>query len=448
MKCRINQFTWFRAHGTTRSRTRAAFGLLLLISCALLGRTNWGGRAQSSPRATEARGPAPSSMLSVTDFLPQGYAKDGSVRYQAEIQNALDTAAREGRALVFPAMVYRLDESGLQLRSGSTLWMYGAVFCFDEKCQRDGQAFHGHDIANLQILGGEIAGRNDVWPEGVNIRGIYLTGKSRNIRVRDLHAHDLSSNGIGVFGSDKQLIRDVWVTDVIIENCCNRYGDYLSAKPGPEKGSVREDQGLIAFYHVQDFVVRGCRLDKSRSDGTHFYKCRQGQFVHNKVYAAQMGGYFVETCNDILAADNVIRDNGSRGVTIERGSRNCTLQGNVVANSGREGLWAPDSSSLIVSGNTFVRNGRKPNGKKPTQQWNANVTINRDPSDPTKSPTRDYLIAHNIIETTADQLAAIRIDANATTTGIVVRDNLLRGENRRVLVEGENRDQVVVQRNE
>src|SRR6202030_2102324 len=110
----------------------------------------------------------------------------------------------------------------------------------------------------------------------------------------------------------------------------------------PEKGRVRAGQGLIAFYYVQEFVVRGCRLEKSRSDGTHFYKCRQGQFVNNKVYGAQMGGYFIESCDDILASDNVIRDNGSRGVTIERGSRNCTLNACIVATSGREGLWAPN----------------------------------------------------------------------------------------------------------
>jgi len=261
-----------------------------------------------------------------------------------------------------------------------------------------------------------------------------------------MHLHDLSSNGIGVFGDPKQPIRDVWVSDVVIENCCNRYGDYLSERVGPEKGSIRQDQGLIAFYHVQDFVVRGCRLEKSRSDGTHFYRCRQGQFVHNKVYAAQMGGYFIETCDDVLAADNIMRDNGSRGCTIERGSRNCTLKGNLVANSGREGLWAPDCTGLVITGNVFDRNGRKPNGPKPHQVWNANITVNEDPSDPTKSATEDYLIADNILYTTAGQVAALRVDA-AKATGIVVKNNLLRGENRRILVEGDKRDGVVVQGN-
>jgi polygalacturonase len=398
--------------------------------------------------AAQPTAPAGRGMLSVADFLPKDSVTDGSVSYQKEIQQAIDAAASSGRTLFFPPMTYRIDESGLQLRSHSTLWLYGVVLRFDANCARDGHAFAGSDVHDVQLLGGEIVGRNDAWPEGVNIRGIHLTGSSRNIRIRDMHVRDLSSNGIGVFGTPQQPIRDVWGTDVVVENCCNRYGDYLSERPGPEKGSSREDQGLIAFYHVQDFVVRGCRLEKSRSDGTHFYRCRQGQFLANKVYAAQMGGYFVETCEDILASDNVIRDNGSRGCTIERGSRNCILKGNVVANSGREGLWAPDCMGLLISANVFDRNGRKTNGSKPEQMWNANITINHDPHDPTRSPTQDYLIADNILYTTSSQVAAIRIDAGQQMKGIVVRDNLLRGENTAIRLEGEGRDNVSIRHND
>lgn len=387
------------------------------------------------------------AILSVVDFLPKGYVTDGSIGYQAELQRAIDAAAGTSRTLLFPAMTYRLDESGLQVRSHLTLSMYGAVFRLDQTCAKDGQAFKGHDVEGVRFFGGEIVGRNDTWPAGVNIRGIYLTGSSKDIRLQDLHMHGLSSNGIGVFGDPKQLARDVWVTDVVIENGCNYYGDYLSEKPGPEKGSVRQDQGLIAFYHVRDFVVRGCRFEKSRSDGTHFYQCRQGQFSDNKVYSAQMGGYFLETCEDVLACNNVIRDNGSRGATIERGSRNCILKGNVVANSGREGLWAPDCVGLVITGNIFDRNGRKPNGIKPTHIWNANITINEDPSDPTKSPTEDYLIADNIVYTTESQIAAIRIDTDKATR-IVVKNNLLRGENRLILVQGAEKDKVLIQGND
>ena len=321
--------------------------------------------------------------------------------------------------------------------------MYGATFRLDDERKQDGTVFRARGVEHLCLFGGEIAGRNSKWPEGVNIRGVHVIGGG-DLRIRDLVCRDLSSNGIGVFGKEGQPVRDVWVTDCIVENCCNRYGDYQSDKPGPEKGSERTDQGLIALYHVNDFVVRGCRFSGSRSDGTHFYKCKVGQFVHNRVYSAQMGGYFVETCEDILASDNVIRDNGSRGCTIERGSKRCTLKGNVVTGSGREGLWAPQCSGLIVIGNIFDRNGRKKNGAKDHQVWNANLTIDEDPRDPTKSATEDYLVADNIFYTTDEQIAAIRIDATAKTKAIVIRDNLLRGPNRRVLIDGSNREEVIL----
>jgi hypothetical protein len=386
--------------------------------------------------------------LLVTDFLPKRFAERGELSYQLEIQRALDAAAKMQRPIVFPPMVYRLDESGLRLHSHMDVRMrHGAVIQMSDRCAADGQAFLGKDITGLSFSGGEIAGRNDVWEDGVNIRGIYLTGDTSDIKIHDVRMRDLSSNGIGVFGSAESPARDVWVTDCVIENCCNRYGDYLSETPGPEKGSEREDQGSVAFYYVRDFVVRGCRFERSRSDGTHFYRCAQGQFVHNKVYGAQMGGYFLETCEDVLASDNVIRENGSRGVTIERGSKNCILKGNVVANSGREGLWAPDSTGLVITGNIFDCNGRKPNDVERRRVWNANITINDDPGEPTHSPTQDYILADNIITTTESQMAAIRIDADVAT-GIVVRNNLLRGENRRILVEGSATDAVILQGNE
>lgn len=413
----------------------------LVVPLAARGRDDGPAPAGEKPAAAPPR-----PHVLVTDHLPKGFVTDGSVGYQAALQKALD-AARDGDTVVFPPMVYTLDESGLRVKSGLTLSMYGAVFRLDEHRRRDGAAFVGTDVSRVRFLGGEVVGRNDAWPDGVNVRGIHLTGRVSDVRVRDVTLRGLSSNGVGVFGTKDRPARDVWVTDCVVEDGCNRYGDYLSPRPGPEPGSAREDQGLVCFYHVDDFVVRGCRFEKSRSDGTHFYRCRRGQFVHNRVYSAAMGGYFLETCEDVLASDNVVRDNGSRGVTIERGSRNCVLKGNVVANSGREGLWAPDCTGLVVTGNVFDRNGRKPNGRQPDQRWNANVTVNEDPRDPTKSPTEDYLIADNVITTTPDQIAAVRVDAT-TCTGVVVRNNLLRGENRKVLVEGDARGRVTATGNE
>ena len=392
-------------------------------------------------------GTARAGAPSVADFLPHGYVKDGSVSYQQDLQRAIDTAAQQGGVLVFPPMIYAVDETGLRLRSGLTLQLEGAIFRLGEKCKADGAVFAGEDVTDVALIGGTIIGQNAAWGDGVNIRGVYITGRSARIRVRDMVIRDLSSNGIGVFGAAAQLIRDVWITDVSIENCCNRYPDYLS-KEKAEKGSTREDQGLVACYFVEDFLVRGCRLERSRSDGTHFYRCRRGQFLGNKVYAAKMGGYFMETCDDILAEGNILRENGSRGATIERGCKGCVFAGNTVVQSGREGLWIPNCVGCVISNNIFDRNGRKPNGPTPRYIWNANITVNEAYNDPSGSPTSDYLISNNLIYSTADQIAAIRVDATKMTGGIVLRGNMLRGENCTILLEGPRQNEMIAADND
>ena len=42
-----------------------------------------------------------------------------------------------------------------------------------------------------------------------------------------------------------------------------------------------------------------------------------GQFTANKVYRAKMGGYFIETCEHVLAADNVIAIDPVAGLDTE-----------------------------------------------------------------------------------------------------------------------------------
>src|ERR1700733_10140112 len=89
-----------------------------------------------STQEPQAKQPLLDASLSVIEFMPKGYATDGTVSYQAELQKAIDAAAATGRTLVFPRMIYRLDESGLQLRSNLTMSMYGATFRLGEKCQK------------------------------------------------------------------------------------------------------------------------------------------------------------------------------------------------------------------------------------------------------------------------------------------------------------------------
>ncbi|HQK77935.1 MAG TPA: hypothetical protein PKZ25_17200, partial [Candidatus Hydrogenedentes bacterium] len=59
----------------------------------------------------------------VTDFFPKGYATQGELSYQQEIQNAIEAAAERKQSVLFPPMVYKLDESGVRLHSHLTVWM-------------------------------------------------------------------------------------------------------------------------------------------------------------------------------------------------------------------------------------------------------------------------------------------------------------------------------------
>jgi len=361
--------------------------------------------------------------------------RDGSVSYQAQIQTAIDTAAEAGQVLSFPAMTYQVDEDGWRLRSGSRLQMRGAVFQVRREAEGDGAVFHAKNAQEIELIGGEIVGHVGDWADGVNVRGVHITGRSSGIKIRDMTIRELSSNGIGIFGAENAPIVNVWVRDCVITHCCNRYPEYLSDEKW-EKGSEREDQGLVAFYFVEQFVVDGCRMERSRSDGTHFYHSHRGHITNNRIAAAKMGGYFLEGCHNVIGRGNIMTDNGSRGTTIERGSRDCIFAENTVTESGREGLWAPNCQGLIVTGNVFRNNGRKPNGKEPHHIWNANITINDARSDPSKTATGDYLISGNLIATTAGQIAAIRVVTTAATRSIVLRDNLLSGENRTISVSG------------
>jgi parallel beta-helix repeat protein len=389
----------------------------------------------------------PLGAVHVADFLPSGHATNASVSYQSQIQRALDSAA--GRHIVFPPMTYLIDDpQGLRIRSGTVLWLEGATFRLAAELKVDGQVFRGEEICDVTFHGGSIQGQNSLWPAGVNIRGVLLKGECRNIRFEGMSFRDLSSNGIGIFSADSEhRARDVWLLDTIMENCCNNYGDYQAPAEelhGPEKGSTREDQGAVAFYFVDRFVVRGCQFAGSRSDGTHFYRCRHGQVSDNRIFRSKMGGYFLETCEHVLATNNVILENGSRGVTIERGCRACTLIGNTIEDSGREGLWMPDSRDCIISNNAFLRNGRKENGTGRFQIWDANITMNETPNDPSQSATENCVVSHNLFETAADQVAAIRVDTEATVRNIVIEGNILFGENQQILVEGEFPDRVQV----
>ena len=343
----------------------------------------------------------------------------GKSDHQPRLQEALDAIPAGAKTIVFAPGEYALTRaSGLRLPADATIVMRGARFVFAEEMEEDGQAFLLEDVSNVALLGGEVRGRRDGWDPGVNIRGVRVAGKVQDVTVAELKCADLSSNAVGVFGTEEAPVHDIVLRQVVAVNCCNYYGDYLCEDRGPAPGSAREDQGVAAFYHVDGWLVTGCRFEDSQSDGTHFYHCRNGRFVDSLVARSKMGGYFLEGCEQVLASGNVIEGNGSRGVTIERDSCFCTLQNNLVTLSGREGLWAPDVQGILVAGNIFRENGRKDDGARDCE-----IRLDDTQDYPTK--TADIRIEGNLFSTTSHQTAAVYVGPDVK--GFRLGSNTYRG---------------------
>lgn len=360
--------------------------------------------------------------------LPPDAVLDGATSHQSALQQALD-ASPDGATLVFPPATFLLDDArGLRVPSNRTLMLDGATFLLSPSLAEDGQAFLLEDASNVTIRGGTIQGHRDAWPESVNIAGIRATGGGSHIRVESTRFLDLSSVGVGVFGAGPENpIRHVWIVDVYARNCCNVYYDYLTEKRGPAEGSVREDQGSVCLYYVEDFVVRGCYLDGSRSDGTHFKDCKNGQITDNQILNSTMGGFFLERCQKVVATGNIMRNNGSRGCTIERDSLDCILSNNIVENSGREGLWAPDVARLVVANNIFRENGQKDDANKDSE-----IRINEEPRYDTVPA--DILIQGNLFQPTPHCNSVIQVNAGAGD-GIVIAGNRFTGPVRSLAID-------------
>ncbi|MCC6694106.1 MAG: right-handed parallel beta-helix repeat-containing protein [Candidatus Hydrogenedentes bacterium] len=323
--------------------------------------------------------------------------------HQRLLQEAFDAAGPGYHEFRITPGEYRFaDPKGVRIPGNCTVVMEGVRIVWEAEVKEDGQTFLLENVSNVVLSGGEIIGRRDKWSPGTNIAGVRVLGDCHDIRIAYLTCRDLTSNAVGFFGEESKPMSNVTLKEVRGYNCCNYYGDYLATPRGPAEGSKREDQGAVAMYYVNDWLVDACWFEGSQSDGTHFFHSHRGRFVNSVVRGSKMGGYFLEGCEDVVASGNHILENGSRGCTIERNSRRCTLANNIVANSGREGLWAPDVEGIIVTGNIFRTNGRKNDADKDCE-------IRIDETTEYEVSTCDILIQGNMFYTTPEQTAVFYV---------------------------------------
>jgi len=351
------------------------------------------------------------------------YSQNGEL-FASAIQAVLDKVKGQSRTIVFPESRVILDQSsGIILYSNQKLVLGKAQFVVSPSVTRDGQVFYGKDVSNVEISGGEFYGNRQLLPVSVNVAGIFLTGNVSNIKISKSYFSGLSSNAIRVIGpNENQLSKNITITGITTENCCNEYYDYLQPNKGPAEGTTREDQGNIALYYVDTFTIDGCILNLSKSDGTHFYKSINGFFTNNTVKNNRMGGFFAETSKNMQVSGNTITQNGSRGCTIERLSSDFSLKNNLISQNGREGIWIDDSQNIQILNNTISLNGRK--FDVPVNN-NVRITDTSWPDKKTQSLSRNISIMNNIIET--DEKNKYSIIAHSCARDVNIRFNTVTG---------------------
>ena len=187
--------------------------------------------------------------------------------------------------------------------------------------------------------------------------GVYLRQAGDAVvertRIRGIPGRDPGEKGSGIHAYDLQgfLFADNEVVDV-------RDGLYLqNASRGTLRGNVARDVRYgLHYMFSDDNVFEGNTFENGAAGTAIMYSrrivFRRNSFLRNRGFASV--GLLFQTCEDVLAEDNLIADN-ARGVFIE-GSHRVTLRGNVVAGSDVAVVLFDPTGGHRFEGNTFVGN--------------------------------------------------------------------------------------------
>jgi len=235
----------------------------------------------------------------------------------------------------------------------------------------------------------------------------------------------------GSFGPKAKLIHDHFRAFLAL---------YAPLGSGPGKGAI----DLVA---CKDVRVSGCKLS-ARGDTMHIQKSQNIVFVGNQILGSRMGAFFLaEYCKNATVAGNTVNGtNGSRVMSVEKSCTDVTITGNEFRNGGR-GSWINQPTNFVLSNNVFVNNTTK---------------CERDPKRGRKTfVTGDYetyaelyftlhqpdgkygavVVTGNVFASGPESGPAITFAPNGN--GIIVRDNVMSGKGRRIVVDQSCKDVLV-----
>lgn len=295
---------------------------------------------------------------SVLEFLPAGYAIDGSVDYRAELQRAIEASV--GATLELPDFPIRIGRApgqvyGVRLLSGTHLVGQPTSLLFT-------------DEPGLQLLRGE--GVENLTVESVALRGPGGDGHGLAHGLLQITGgHDVALRHLDVWSADCDGIALSQVERCRIESCivigASKSAIYLTACDGAivQGNHVREFGGHVAPSGKR--VGVGLQLSSCRdvvcSDNLVAYGLGVGILCNANQSGAAPKGHLIAN-NRVHGVTNGDNPGVSGGIRLANGSadkRTETLvTGNSVSNCGWNGLYLENHDGSLVSGNLVTRSER------------------------------------------------------------------------------------------
>jgi parallel beta-helix repeat protein len=270
-------------------------------------------------------------------FIPQGLVADVNHDNRAVIQAAIDEAYAAGGGIVYiPPGVYGVgdnpDETGCVILKNN-VFLKGA----------------GMGETTLRVMdhiGDIITGiiRSPFGEETNNYGAsdITLDGNRANNDAVLEHVDGLFTGGIP---GDTVTDHDVTFLRVEIHHCSG-YG----FDPHERTERLLIDSS-VAHHNGKDGFVADYIID--------------GEYRNNIAYENDRHGFnLTTTTNDFLIHNNIARDNGSTGITIQRGNfdipvpYNIVVRDNLVTGNAREGILVQMGENILIMNNTVEDSGR------------------------------------------------------------------------------------------
>jgi parallel beta-helix repeat protein len=332
-----------------------------------------------------------------------------------------------GSIKLLPGEFHIDGPSGIELRSYCELDLQGATLLAARTYETKGllmQTLPDSTHTHISIRGGQLRGQRMRWTPQQTISGIVIRDAS-HVTVSGCEIVDFNSVGLavvqtGLGASQRWTPQRVTITDNRIARCATEYVDIRGDLYG-EVGKGAEHKAMLRLAGVSGFEIRGNRIEDSFGDAKWVVDCEDGLITGNTIDNSRMGSYFVERSVRVIGTSNMIRNSGSRAVTIERGSHANIFANNVILNSYREGLWLMGCSECLIQGNRFENNGWR-NSKDLDSaikvEWQKQFA---------KDQANFNRITQNIIKTQPHQDQGIWIASGENSRGNTVSDNLILG---------------------